>query len=78
MNLTKANLLLLGAAAVLAVPTWITVTGERDLYVDVAAVPRMFEGFTPDSVAQLVLGTPKAARDAASRQSCQRWQASGG
>jgi hypothetical protein len=61
MNLIKANLLLLGAAAILAVPTWITVTGERELYVDVAAVPRMFEGFTADSVAQLVLGTPKAA-----------------
>ena len=59
MNLTKANTILAVAAAVLAVPTWLTIQGDLENFVDTAQVPRMFEGFTVDNVATVVLGKPK-------------------
>ncbi|MEI6129317.1 MAG: hypothetical protein WCR59_04560, partial [Planctomycetota bacterium] len=59
MNIAKQNVLLLAAAALLAVPTWLTLSRERELFVDIAAVPHMFEGFAPDSAMQLTLALPK-------------------
>ena len=59
MNLKKWNLVLLGAAAVLAIPTWLTLAHERELFVDIAAVPRLFEGFTADNVSGVILALPK-------------------
>ncbi|MGE3174508.1 MAG: DUF4340 domain-containing protein [Planctomycetota bacterium] len=59
MNLTKANLVLVAAAAVLAVPTWITLQRDRETFVDVSQVPKLFEGFTPDLVYSVVLAKPK-------------------
>lgn len=64
MNLTKANFVLAVAAAVLAVPTWLTIRSEATTFVDVAAVPRLFEGFTPDLVAALLLAEPKKEQPA--------------
>ena len=61
MNLNRQSLVLGAAAVVLAIPTLLTLHGERELFVDVASVPHMFEGFTPDSVAVLALGSPKPA-----------------
>lgn len=59
MNLTKANLVLAIAAVVLSVPTWMTLRRDLENFVDVAEVPRLFAGFTPDNVATLALGKPK-------------------
>ena len=59
MNLTKANAILAIAAAVLAVPTWLTIQGDLENFVDTAQVPKLFEGFTADNVAAVALGKPK-------------------
>ena len=60
MNLTKANLVLLAAAVVLAVPTALQLRGETETFVDVGAVPLLFDGFTAENTGQIVLGKPKA------------------
>jgi hypothetical protein len=59
MNLTKANAILAIAAAALAVPTWLTIQGDLENFVDTAQVPKLFEGFTADNVAAVALGKPK-------------------
>ena len=59
MNLAKSNLILAGAAVVLAIPTTLTLLGEQELFADVAERARMFDGFTDATVAQIVLGVPK-------------------
>jgi hypothetical protein len=61
MNLNRQSLVFAAVAAVLAIPTVLTLHGERELFVDVAAVPRMFDGFTADSVAAIAFGSPKPA-----------------
>src|SRR5262245_53184885 len=61
MNLNRQSLVLGAVAVVLAIPTMLTLHSERELFVDVAAVPHMFEGFTADSVAVLAFGSPKPA-----------------
>lgn len=68
MNLTKANTLLAVAAGVLAVPTWLTIQGDLENFVDTAQVPKMFDGFTVDNVATVVLGKPKDPQPDASTQ----------
>jgi hypothetical protein len=65
MNVAKSNLILAVAAVVLAVPTALSLRGERELFKDVAIVPKLFEGFTPDNVGVVVLGEPKANQPAA-------------
>ena len=59
MNLAKSNLILAGAAVVLAIPTTFTLLGEREFFADISERPRMFDGFTDGNVAQIVLGVPK-------------------
>ncbi len=59
MNLVKANLILGGVAVALLVPTLMTLASERELYKDIAGVPLMFDGYSTDNVAALVLATPK-------------------
>ena len=68
MNLTKANTLLAVAAIVLAVPTWLTIQGDLENFVDTAQVPKMFDGFTVDNVATVVLGKPKDPQPEAQTQ----------
>ena len=59
MNLLRANAFLAIAAAALAVPTWLTIQGDLENFVDTAQVPKLFEGFTADNVAAVALGKPK-------------------
>lgn len=59
MNLNRSNAILAVAALALAVPTWLTMRGELESFVDMAQVPKMFEGFTADNVAAVALGKPK-------------------
>jgi hypothetical protein len=66
MNLNRQSMVLGAVAVVLAIPTLLTLHSERELFVDVAAVPHMFEGFTADSVAALAFGSPKPAAAAPS------------
>lgn len=60
MNLTKSNVILAIAAAVLAVPTYLQLQRDAGSFVDLAEVPRMFDGFTAENVGSLVLLAPKA------------------
>lgn len=59
MNLTRANLVLAAAVAALAAPTIHLLLEERELFKDVSAIPRMFEGFDQQQVTTLLLGQPK-------------------
>lgn len=59
MNLAKSNLILAGAAVVLAIPTTFTLLGEREFFADISERTNMFDGFTDANVAQIVLGVPK-------------------
>ena len=59
MNLVKSNLILAGAVLALAVPTALTVLGERELFTDVSQIPKLFDGFNEDNVAAVILGVPK-------------------
>ncbi len=58
-TLTKSNLVLAVLAAALAVPTWLVLRAERDVFTDIDRTPRLFGGFTPQNVAGLVLSVPK-------------------
>lgn len=60
MNLTKSNVILAIAAAVLAVPTYLQLQRDAGTFVDLADVPLMFDGFTAENVGSLVLLAPKA------------------
>lgn len=59
MNVAKSNLILAGAAVVLAVPTALTLSSERELFKDVSRIPHLFEGFNEDTIAAVVLAAPK-------------------
>lgn len=60
MNLTKSNVILAIAAAVLAVPTYLQLQRDAGSFVDLADVPLMFDGFTAENVGSLVMLSPKA------------------
>lgn len=47
----KINLVLLLIAAVLAVPTWLTVRAERARFTEIKDIPLLFDGFTAGAVA---------------------------
>lgn len=64
MNLVKSNIVLGIAAIVLAVPTWLTLRGDVELFTDLSQVPKLFGGFTADNVAGILLGEPKAEQPA--------------
>lgn len=59
MTLVKANLVLLAVAAALAVPTWLQLRSEAEVFTDVARIPLLFDGFTSDNVNTIVLAVPK-------------------
>lgn len=59
MNLSRANVVLGVVAAVLVVPTWLQLRSEREVFTDIARIPLLFDGFTPDNVGVIVLGQPK-------------------
>ncbi len=59
MNLNRSNAILAIAALALSVPTWLTLRGDLEAFVDVTQVPKLFEGFTADNVAAVALGKPK-------------------
>ena len=56
MNLSKQNLALLVAAAVLAVPTVLQLRKETEIFKDIATIPLLFDGFTSDNVGQVLMG----------------------
>ena len=60
MNLTRANLILLVAAVVLAVPTWLQLQRDGGAFTDAADIPLLFDGFTSDNVGSVLLAVPKA------------------
>ncbi|MCB9878376.1 MAG: DUF4340 domain-containing protein [Planctomycetes bacterium] len=60
IRLHRRNLLLLIVALVLAVPTVLRLRAEADEFVDVGRIPLMFDGFTADNVARILLARPKA------------------
>lgn len=60
MNLAKSNAVLLVAAAVLAVPTWLQLRSEVEVFTDIGRIPLLFDGFTTENVGQVLLAKPKA------------------
>ncbi|MBK8977619.1 MAG: DUF4340 domain-containing protein [Planctomycetes bacterium] len=59
----RINLVLLALAVVLAVPTWLTLRGDRTVFVDTAEVPAMFPGFTPQNVYGIRIDVPRRGED---------------
>ena len=59
MNLARQNAILLAAAVVLAVPTWLQLSSDAETFTDVARIPLLFDGFTSDNVGQIFIGQPK-------------------
>lgn len=59
MNLAKSNVVLLVAAVALAVPTWLQLRREAEVFTDVAAIPLLFDGFTADNAGSVLLAQPK-------------------
>ena len=59
MSLNKSNLVLAVACAALAVPTYLQLRSEAEIFVDVSRIPLMFDGFTADNVGSVLLGAPK-------------------
>ncbi|GAB4141153.1 MAG: hypothetical protein Fur0037_07860 [Planctomycetota bacterium] len=64
MNIARANLFLAGAAAVLAIPTILTLRADAALFKAIEDVPRLFPGFTDENVGAVVIGIPKASPEA--------------
>ena len=60
MNLARRNLVLAVIAAALAVPTALQLRRDADTFVDLATVPKLFDGFTPETVHGITLLQPKA------------------
>lgn len=59
MNLNKSNAVLAVLAAALAVPTWLQLRRDAETFVDLGAVPLLFDGFTADNVATITVAMPK-------------------
>ena len=68
MNLSKQNIVLFVAAAVLAVPTWLQRSREAETFTDVGRIPLLFDGFTSDNVGQVLLAQPKKEQPPADPQ----------
>jgi len=68
MNLARANVFLLVAAAVLAVPTWLQIRRDGDAFTDIARIPLLFDGFTSDNVGFVNIGQPKKEQPPADPQ----------
>ena len=64
MNMTRKNVLLAALACGLAIPTWVQLKAEAEVFVDLGDVPRMFEGFTTDNVGAVLLAQPQAEQAA--------------
>lgn len=59
----KANLWLGAMAVLLAVPTWLTLRGDRTTFVDAADAPLLFAGFTPENVYGIRIEVPRLGPD---------------
>lgn len=59
MNLARRNLVLTVVAAALAVPTFLQLQKDAETFVDLSRIPLLFDGFTADNVAHVVLARPK-------------------
>jgi hypothetical protein len=59
MNLAKSNIVLLIVAGALAVPTWLQLRSEVEVFTDVGRIPLLFDGFTAENVGQVLLAQPK-------------------
>lgn len=64
MSRNKSNLALAVACAALAVPTFLQLSSEVEIFVDVSRIPLMFDGFTADNVGSVLLGEPRPAAGA--------------
>ncbi|MBL8752213.1 MAG: DUF4340 domain-containing protein [Planctomycetes bacterium] len=58
MNLSKSNVVLAVLAAVLAIPTTMQLSADAETFVDVGAIPTMFDGFSSDNVGLISLAVP--------------------
>lgn len=58
MNLHKSNVVLAVLAGILAIPTTIQVFADAETFVDVGAIPTMFDGFSSDNVGIVTLAMP--------------------
>ncbi|MBL8733731.1 MAG: DUF4340 domain-containing protein [Planctomycetes bacterium] len=59
MNLARRNLVLAVLAGALAVPTFLQLQKDAETFVDLSRIPLLFDGFTADNVAHVVLARPK-------------------
>jgi hypothetical protein len=58
MNLHKSNVVLAVLAGILAIPTTMQVFADAETFVDVGAIPTMFDGFSSDNVGIITLAVP--------------------
>ncbi|MBM4063591.1 MAG: DUF4340 domain-containing protein [Planctomycetes bacterium] len=68
MNLQKLNVVLLVVAGALAVPTTVQLLADAESFVDTSRIPLLFDGFTPENVGAVVIGTPKKEQPAPNPQ----------
>ncbi|MEO6595511.1 MAG: DUF4340 domain-containing protein [Planctomycetota bacterium] len=68
MNLSKQNVALLVVAVALAVPTFLQLRGEAEIFKDIATIPLLFDGFSSDNTGQILMGKPKAEQPPADPQ----------
>ncbi|MGA1523784.1 MAG: hypothetical protein ACO4CZ_07435, partial [Planctomycetota bacterium] len=54
-RLARANVALTIVALVLAVPTWLTLRGDSTLFTEYEDIPRLFPGFTRDTIRGLTV-----------------------
>src|SRR5262245_53132315 len=59
MNLARQNAIVLAAAVLLAVPTWLQLSSDAESFKDIAQIPLLFDGFTSDNVGHIYIGQPK-------------------
>ncbi len=58
-RLARANVALTIVALVLAVPTWLTLRGDSTLFTEYEDIPRLFPGFTRDTIRGLTVSIPR-------------------
>ncbi len=59
----RTNLILAILAALLSIPTILTIQGEQLEFTDYADVPRLFDGFTPDNIGVVQISSPRKLDD---------------
>jgi hypothetical protein len=64
MSFTRRNAVLAVLAGALAVPTFLQWRADAETFVDVGAIPLLFDGFTSDNVGFVMLSQPKKEQPA--------------